>query len=140
MDEFLMMVLEDLPQQRFNAYQRLVRSYLDEHRPDDQIVVLYSVFSRDECKYHDIQSVAYKGQIRIVMLKHDDWKEGESYRRKNSYESDVLENPTWLDLCVVANDMILLTGDTHHRYLESLSVHVRNNDELVAIGEFSMGS
>ena len=37
-----------------------------------------------------------------------------------SYESDVYHNPTWLDVCVIANEMICRTGNFHHVYLEGI--------------------
>ncbi len=139
-DAFLHDVLENIHMTQYDSNQGVVRAHLDMERSGDKAWVLYSAFSRGEEKYHNLQMTAYEGKIRIYMPKGDGWEEGMNYVRKETYESEVLENPTWLDLCVVANDMILLTGDTHHRYLESLNVTQRNGGDLVAIGEFFMGS
>ena len=36
------------------------------------------------------------------------------------FKGVVLNNPTWMELCVVANDAIEVTGDKHHVYFESV--------------------
>jgi len=38
------------------------------------------------------------------------------------YESEVVESPTWLEICQLMNDAINTTGDTHHIYLEDIKV------------------
>jgi len=39
-----------------------------------------------------------------------------------NYTSQVVQSPTWLEICGLANDMIHVTGDHHHIYLEGLDV------------------
>jgi len=36
------------------------------------------------------------------------------------YESKYIKNPTWLDIAILANDMIKLTGNKHHIFLEGI--------------------
>lgn len=54
------------------------------------------------------------------------------------YESEVVESPTWMEVCQLFNDAIHTTGDTHHVYLEGLfEVGVNNGVKVVS---FSTGS
>ncbi|WP_426416926.1 hypothetical protein [Aestuariirhabdus sp. LZHN29] len=53
----------------------------------------------------NLEEVAFEGKV-IVHLPHDpDWGEG------SGLTSAVLTDPTWLDLCVVANDFIDIADD-----------------------------
>ena len=54
------------------------------------------------------------------------------------YRSAVVDNPTWLTVAKLANEMILATEDLHHIFLEAVS-----EEEVVdgvKIVEFVMGS
>lgn len=58
---------------------------------------------------------------------------------ENSYQSRIVENPTWLEMCLLANEMILATGDNHHIFLEGVvSTSLKVNG--VPVYHFSMGS
>ena len=54
------------------------------------------------------------------------------------YESEVIRNPTWKDVCILANEMVLRTCDIHHRYLEDVEIIDRTNE--IQIAKFIMGS
>jgi hypothetical protein len=54
------------------------------------------------------------------------------------YRSSVVENPTWLTVARLANEMILATGDLHHVFLES--INQKEEVEGIKIMEFFMGS
>ena len=56
------------------------------------------------------------------------------------YMSPVVESPTWLEICKLANDMILTTRDFHHVYLESVGVASINRKTGVKDCRFNMGS
>ena len=58
----------------------------------------------------------------------------------SDYMSPLLRNPTWLDLCIMANEMIQTTGDYHHIYLEGITTTKRKTEEGSIIVEFNMGS
>ena len=53
------------------------------------------------------------------------------------YESPIMESPTWLDLCVIANDQMMVTRDRVHRYLEH--VEVVGNTADIQIAVFRLG-
>jgi len=64
----------------------------------------------------NLDEVPIKGKIKVVEQGSDFFGSGKGYRSK------VLDSPTWLELCVVANEMIIATGDLHHIYLEAVMV------------------
>lgn len=107
----------------YNKNYETVKSRLAADRPDDERHITFSVSNKKNMdEYVNINDVARKGKIKFVMWKDIDWQEGQNYRCKETYISDVVESPTWLDVCVLANDMILKTCDTHHRFLEDIEI------------------
>ena len=55
------------------------------------------------------------------------------------YESEVLSDPTWLQLAVVANQLMVTLGYEDHVYLEGFEV-IRRPKGKPRIGEFVLGS
>jgi hypothetical protein len=49
-------------------------------------------------------------------------------QRSSDHESSILENPSWLDLCGIANDQIIASRNRDHRYLEGIEVGENNGD------------
>lgn len=58
--------------------------------------------------------------------------------RRTDFESEVLNDATWLDLMRIANEMAISSGDVHHRYLEGIEPTGRSGDITIAV--LSMGS
>ena len=56
----------------------------------------------------------------------------------NPYISKLLHSPTWLELCQIANDQIIATGDYHHHYLNDIKVIQDLGN--IKMCEFNMGS
>ena len=54
------------------------------------------------------------------------------------YQSELFENPTWLEICGCANDSIIQTGDYHHVFLED--VYIEGEEDGVKIAKLIMGS
>jgi hypothetical protein len=50
----------------------------------------------------------------------------------------VIENPTWAQVCDLADDMIKTTGDFHHVFLEGVRI-LSVQDEITTV-DFCMGS
>jgi hypothetical protein len=48
-----------------------------------------------------------------------------------SYLSPVVENPTWLQVAIIANDAICATESHHHVFLEGISLVKRVKDGAV---------
>ncbi len=80
---------------------------------------------------NNLDKVAIKGRV-VVVESPDVWHPGKACRGKERLD------PTWRDLCFEANEIIRLTGDTHHRFLESFEL-VRERDGVVFI-ELFLGS
>jgi hypothetical protein len=76
--------------------------------------VYYSAYESDPdgIPIDNLDVIPMAGKVKVV--------EDNFFGSGKCYSSKVLENPTWLDLCVVANEMILATGDKHHIYLEGI--------------------
>lgn len=128
---FLLMNEEEI-QDAFDRAMDAMEARLEAIYPDG--LVSYSAFSEDEngIPIDNLDEVAVTGRVRFV-CKHDPFfGEGEDYR------SDVLENPTWLQVVGCANDMVATTGDEHHIYLEELSE--LGEEESVMCYELWMGS
>lgn len=123
-----------------------------------KVLVYFSVtevfrYHRDTMMVADIlDQVAVKGKVRFMAKYEVDMDElsGKEFREYNEkygvtledYESEDLENPTWLEVAKAANDMLLITGDYHYIFLEG----IREKGEMDAQGgpvkvyHFLMGS
>lgn len=73
--------------------------------------VVFSVFdtvSHDGPEWmvtNNLDNIAARGRVRFTYLGH---------------ESQEIENPTWMDVCMIADHMIGATGDHHHVFLEGV--------------------
>jgi hypothetical protein len=122
--------------QHWNNYTQLlgeirnrVDDYVSQHSPHS-VRVNYSAYPTvNDLPVNNLDEVAVEG--RVVFIGDED------------YESPVLVNPTWLELCVHFNNQIEATGDYHHYFLESvhsLDKFVYVDDEAVPAYRFSSGS
>ncbi len=60
-----------------------------------------------------------------------------------NYESPVMEDPTWLEICVLANAMIETTNDLDHVYLEGIEEDEEQSSQRsdgIQVYRFCMGS
>ena len=80
-----------------------------------------------------MNEVAIEGKAILVSDYDNFWGEGGNYR------SDVVENPTWLDLALLADTAIRTTGDTHHQFFENIR-EVGEDTDGVSVYRFIMGS
>lgn len=99
-------------------------------------------FSAYEDYQNNLDEVAIEGRV-MMKTEHQSFFGGMAEENRKDYESEVLENPTWLDLCLCANDMINLTGDNHHIFLEAVhktGQFTLDDKSFVLIYDFSMGS
>ena len=66
------------------------------------------------------------------------------YDTRKNYISPVMENPTWLEVALLANDMINETGDNHHIFLEAIypddTKFTLDEKSFVKFYRFAMGS
>ena len=120
-----------------------VSAFIDANREfneDYEDCVIYSAWDSGEYR-NNLHDVAVHGHIQFVHHVSEFWCGVDG---GVTYVSEVVIDPTWLDLCLLANDMMNITGDKHHCYLEAIS---RNKDKFsvdssafVEIYKFSMGS
>jgi hypothetical protein len=101
---------------------------------DGEMLVSYSSYDEDDedNPVDNLDEVAAKGKIVFVELHDDFWGVGKDYR------SEVLKNPTWMQVALCANEMIKTTGDQHHVFLEGIQ-KIKEEDG-VSIYKFLMGS
>lgn len=102
--------------------------------------VYYSAYESTEegIPINNLDAIPIQGKIMIV-------DEGSTfYGNGEAYKSKVLDSPTWLDLCVAANEMIFTTKDLHHIYLEAViptdQVLTLQDMTEIKVCKFSMGS
>ena len=104
---------------------------------DGNAVVYYSAYKTSKATgdpLNNLNSIAVRGKVIFREKTDAFWADG-----GKDYQSEVLENPTWLDVAVAADEMIRTTGDRHHIYLES--IHPMNEKiDGVKVYEFWMGS
>ena len=123
---------------RFEAIQARVIEAIEE-AGDEHHGLIYSAYEMDgdDLPVDNLDHVAIDGECRIVQ-KHDllkgAWGEGGS-----DFESETLNSPTWLELCVVANRMLDTLQDFHHCYLEDVA-QADEQEGAVLIWELVMGS
>jgi len=140
--------------ERYEAMSDAVDKHVEDNRtctPDDgnwsadyQNLVRYSAYPdlADDPRSSDyglmgLSAIAAEGRIQFESDYDDFWGPGESYK------SEPIDNPTWLDVCLLANDMINTTGDKHHIFLEAIhKVDTFSVDEggFIKVYRFSMGS
>lgn len=97
-------------------------------------IVFYSAYQSDaaDLPIDNLDEVAIDGKVRFHAEHDPDAGEG------RPYTSAVVDSPTWLDVAVLANEMIKTTGDSHHQFLESIFIVGEKNGTKLA--RFSMGS
>lgn len=103
-------------------------------RLGEKPVVFYSAYKSDANRLpiDNLDDIAIEGKVKFVAPADDGWDEG------SSYESEIVDSPTWLTVSVLANAMIKMTCDYHHQFLES--IYVVGQEHGVTIARFSMGS
>ena len=101
-----------------------------------KVLVVYNAYEFDEfdIPIDDLDTVPIKGKITVI--DEGNFWSGvyEDYAKKYIPFKKSLFSPTWLELAVAANEMILTTNDTHHKYFED----IRFDDDGNVI--LSMGS
>jgi hypothetical protein len=109
---------------------------VEEHckKEGEKVAVYYSAYEVvDDVPVDNLDDVPIKGKIKFVQNHDEFWGKGKHY------VSEVVESPTWLDICVLADEMIKATGDFHHHFLEGVGV-VEKEPDGTQICEFFMGS
>ena len=85
----------------------------------------------------DLDAIAVEGLV-VFIGEGDDF-----FGNSVSYRSKILMNPTWTEVLIAANEMINVTHDFHHVFLENIrdtGLFFTTKDGFVRVYEFSMGS
>ena len=92
-------------------------------------LVRYSCYDEDSegVPIDNLDEIAFQGEVIL----EDEIEEVRSEK--------TLTNPTWLDVCVEANDIIRRSGNTHHVWIEGL-YRMNGEDEVPAIMALNFGS
>lgn len=96
-------------------------------------LVSYSAYKYDsnEIPIDNLDEIAVQGKV-YFFAEHITTGPG------TNYTSPIVDNPTWLQVAILANEMIKTTGDTHHIFLESIQLVKEENG--IKQMEFWMGS
>lgn len=125
-----------LERKAMDSIQDRVKEYIEAHS-DKSPLVYYSAYpSEDGVAQDNLDQVAIPGKA-ILIAEADDFFGGDE---SHTYESEVVENITWLELCVLCNDMIHTTRDQHHIFLEGVYKTKKKPVDGVPVYEFAMGS
>jgi hypothetical protein len=92
--------------------------------------VVFSAYKLDADKVpiDNLDDVPVTGKL-IIRGKRDRIHGG---HKSQDYESPIMHGPTWLDLCLIANDQMVVTRDRDHRYLEHVEVVGNMGDIQIA--------
>ncbi len=124
-------------QDEYRAAWDAIEGRILEQLNGEPMHVIYSAYETKEngTPIDNLDEIAVQGRVVLVQDTPYDHEESEY----SNYESEVLENPTWLQVALAANKMIATTGDNHHVFLEG--VHGKTvRDDGVKVRSFSMGS
>lgn len=119
-----------------DAINERVDEYVKSHGAES-VHVHYSNYKMDErdVPVDNLDEIAVKGKV-IFKASSDEFFGGDE---SSDYESPVLENPTWLELCRHFNDMMLTTGDFHHCFFEGV-YSAKQEQNGVPVYRFGSGS
>ena len=95
-----------------------------------KVFVYYSAYptDKDDNPIDNLDKIAIQGKA-ILLAARDDFYGG---KRSKNYRSPVVENPTWLQIAVLANDMIRTVRDSHHCFLENVEKLAMTSRETLA--------
>lgn len=97
-------------------------------------VVQFSAYRMDsrEMPIDNLDETAASGSVQFVQDHDPSWGQGKDYR------SATVTNPTWMEVAAIANEMIGITGDKQHCYLEGFTrLRTENGVDIL---ELDMGS
>ncbi|KAE9523187.1 hypothetical protein AGLY_016420 [Aphis glycines] len=96
-----------------------IKKYVKKKSKKDNLYVNFCAFEYSEntktVKYN-LHKIPIVGNIFIIDQGNDQFGNG------NPYISKLLKSPTWLELCKIANDLIITTGDYTHHYLDDIKI------------------
>lgn len=100
------------------------------------VLVRYSAYEDDADgnPKDNLDKIAYNGTL-VFFHPRCEFYGGPSSR---DWQSPVLTNPTWMDLCEQANDLIITSNDHSHIFLET--IEIQHTVMGVTFARLGMGS
>lgn len=97
-------------------------------------VVQFAAYGSDarDMPINNLDEVAVAGSVQFVQEHDPFWGSGKDY------QSATVHDPTWMDVCILANEMIEVTGDKQHCFLEGFT-RLRSEGDIDIL-ELVMGS
>lgn len=97
-----------------NAMQKRIEKAIQDNGM--QCHVSYVAYSSDDegMPIDNLDTVPIKGKMRFSQQHSDYWGSG------TEYTSKTVEDPSWIEIAILANKMIEVTGDYHHKHLKSV--------------------
>ncbi|KAE9524407.1 hypothetical protein AGLY_015128, partial [Aphis glycines] len=109
--------------QKIYNYLKLIKNdikkYVKKNSKNDNLYVNFCSFEyyeNTETVKYILHKIPIDGNIFIIDQGNDQFGNG------NPYISKLLNSPTWLELCKIANDLIITTGDYTHHYLDDIKI------------------
>lgn len=116
---------DDLYYEKLDEMDKMVSSRLC----DTEIRVRYSAYDVvDDLPVNNLNEIPYDEDYKVIV----------NVGGEEVYVSNILSSPTWLDLCVVANEGLLFCDAGDHVFLESL--YKEENYDDVKIYRMYFGS
>jgi hypothetical protein len=109
------------------------------HGKEHHIVYSASEYIDDGSEFgrveNNLDEIAVEGKCIFKRERSDFWG-GETSK---DYSSKILSNPTWKEVCVLADESIKKVNDYHHVFLEGVRF-MGTNSYGIGVYEFWMGS
>lgn len=124
-----------MPKLKYDDAEEQVSKKIRDFVGDDETVINFIDFVLDENDDDfvldtKIDSTAHQGKIKFIEKNTD----GEII-----FESEILENPTWLQVCKVAHEIIKSTTDSKEaQFVEEINIVDKDND--ISIAEIFLGT
>lgn len=115
--------------------QRVEAAILADGQEEMLIHPYYAI--KNEVAYDCLDEIAVKGKVILWACKNPFW----GGKKSQDFFSEVLENPTWLQVNIEANRMMTVVNDPHHVFVEGIHRYEKlEKDDGIKVYEFSMGS
>lgn len=98
-------------------------------------ILIYSAYENDketDIPIDNLDEIPHKGTFVVVSEYESFWDS--TGGQGEIYISEPVTNPTWLELAVLANESMHVTGDYHHCFLEAANVSEDGSALVLAFG------
>jgi len=106
----------------YNNIQEKVNKVINRYK--QECVIIYRVgISNDNTIVDNLDEVVVKGKVRFASSRRVFFERKE----EKDYRSRIVVNPTWLDVSVMANEMVQYTG-SKYRYFDGVELVIEQNN------------